>query len=387
MRYKYLVYNISVLCFLCFGFFLLMIFSTSEPKPPKIDAKIFQTADLSFLKNELSSKNIVILGESLHDDGSTFSSKTEIVKYLYDTLGFNTLLFEAGLYDMKNFNPEYPEKSLWHFWAESIQMNDLWKFIKDSEIEIGGIDCQFSGDIPDSTRYDRLLSLFDSYGIKYPVTKKIFRQVLQYMSNDKLNLFYDSDTLQLLLNEMNVATSLLPDCYEKMYVNGIKNTIQYQSLYGVGDNRRIHWRDSIMYENTIWHLKKGKKTIIWCANMHASKEYYRNYLMKHTNYKNLGYRLHDKYGDSLYVILYDNWGRKLPKNKRPYYLPKTNSFEYALHLYSHGQNIYVTDLNRMPSMMISRVFEAEFEFCISDMADAVFFVDTMENVQYNEETN
>ena len=41
----------------------------------------------------------------------------------------------------------------------------------------------------------------------------------------------------------------------------------------------------------------------------------------------------------------------------------------------------------MPPMIISRVFEAEFEFDISNMADAVVFIDIMENAKYNEETD
>lgn len=387
MKYKYLSYSLSVLCFLCFGFFVLLFYSALEPTPPQINAKILQDDDISFLKEEVRGKTIVMLGESLHADGTTFSSKTKIVRYLCDSLGFNTLLFEAGLYDMKDFDPEHPEKSLWPFWAEAEQMKDLWRYVKDSGIEIGGIDCQFSGDISDSARCKKLFSLFDSCKIKYPVTQKVIKRVFRYMSYDMLDYFNSSDTLELLLDEMNAITAVLPDGYDKMYVNGLKNTIQYQSLYKLGDDRRIHWRDSIMYENTIWQLKKENKTIIWCANMHASNEYYRNHIKKHTDYKNLGNRLHDKFGDSMYVILYDNWGRQSPRNKRPYYLPKTNSFEHALHMSNPGQELYITDLENIPPMMFSRVFEAEFEFCISAMADAVVFIDIMENVQYDEKTD
>ena len=387
MKYKYLIYSVSLLCILCFGFLLLLTLSSSEPYPQEINANIEQTDDLSFLKDELYGKTIVVLGESLHADGTAFSNKTEIVKYLCDTLGFNTLLFETGLYDMKDFDPEHPEKSLWPFWAKSEQMKDLWQFVKDRGMEIGGIDCQFSGNVPDSVRCDGLFSLFDSYGIEYSVTHKVLGQVLRSMSLGLLDCFDDSDTLKLLLDEMDVATTILPEGYERMYVNGLKNVIRYQSLYGLGNDRRIHWRDSIMYENAVWHLEKGRKTMIWCANMHASKEYYRNYLKKHSDYKNLGSRLRDKYGDNLYVILYDCWGRKSSGNKRPYYLPKTNSFEYALHLSHPGKILYITDLECVPPMMFSRVFEAEFEFCISDMADAVVFIDVMENVRYDEKTD
>ena len=45
--------------------------------------------DFSFLDELLEDKRIVLLGEQLHDDGTTFEVKSMIIKYLHDKLGFN----------------------------------------------------------------------------------------------------------------------------------------------------------------------------------------------------------------------------------------------------------------------------------------------------------
>ncbi|MBK8706743.1 MAG: hypothetical protein IPN33_26285 [Saprospiraceae bacterium] len=49
-----------------------------------------------FIETMLQGKKIVLLGELDHGDGSSFSIKTELIKYLHEELGYNTLVFEAS---------------------------------------------------------------------------------------------------------------------------------------------------------------------------------------------------------------------------------------------------------------------------------------------------
>ena len=50
--------------------------------------------DLEFLKKVLENKRIVCLGESTHDDASTFLAKTRLIKFLHEKLGYTILLWE-----------------------------------------------------------------------------------------------------------------------------------------------------------------------------------------------------------------------------------------------------------------------------------------------------
>ena len=56
--------------------------------------------DFSFLKEELKDVQVVMLGEISHFDGNVFETKTEIIKYLVENMGFDVIAFESGIYDL-----------------------------------------------------------------------------------------------------------------------------------------------------------------------------------------------------------------------------------------------------------------------------------------------
>ena len=58
------------------------------------------TNDFSFLKEELKGVQIIMLRENTHFDGNVFEMKTKIIKYLYQEMGFKTIAFESGIYDV-----------------------------------------------------------------------------------------------------------------------------------------------------------------------------------------------------------------------------------------------------------------------------------------------
>ena len=383
MRYKRLKYSAILLLTLFTGIALLLWASARNAKPIKIDAETKEIHNYSFLKTRLENASIVILGETLHEDGTTFTQKTEIVKFLHDSLGFNTLLFEAELCGMKDFDALAPERTLWPFWASSEQMHDLWTYIRDSGLVVGGIDCQFSGNIPDSLRFEKIMSIANGNEKDYPVSKRKMRQIIRMVSSGlDLRFAVSKDTLEAINLEMRRMTDSIPDGYSKRMIEGFRNVINYQYTYKLGDDRRVAWRDSLMFDNFRWHEEHtGNKIIVWCSNMHASKKYYRNYLTG-SGYANFGQRVKERYGNSLYVILFDNWGRIANESKRSYYFPKTSSLEYGLHHISSSKPLFVTRLDLLGKINVSRLFEDELQCSPAEMADAIIFIDLMENARY-----
>ena len=155
-------------------------------------------SDLEFLVQELVGKNIVVLGEALHYDGSTFRIKTRIIKFLHEKLGFNMLLFEGGIYDMhllnerliNNPNEFEPSSSLWTFWSESEQMMELWDYIctcrcvkELTPLYVGGIDCQHSGNITDSLRHSFITETCNSLSIDFDSDFPMFSHFMPYDKN------------------------------------------------------------------------------------------------------------------------------------------------------------------------------------------------------------
>ena len=86
--------NIILLLFLIIS---KIVFSQEDIRGEFIP--ILENTNYSFLSQILKDKKIVLLGEQSHGDGATFEEKITLIKYLHENLGFNTIIFESGMYD------------------------------------------------------------------------------------------------------------------------------------------------------------------------------------------------------------------------------------------------------------------------------------------------
>ena len=91
--------NKNLLSLLLILFFFNVNAQIVNPKIIELPEKVSEN-DFSFLKEELKNVQVVMLGEKTHFDGNVFEVKTEIIKYLHQELGFNTIAFESGIYDV-----------------------------------------------------------------------------------------------------------------------------------------------------------------------------------------------------------------------------------------------------------------------------------------------
>lgn len=81
-------------------------------------------ADLQFLKQEIGDKSIVALGEQTHFDGGSFEARSRLIRFLMEEMGFEVVLFEAGMYDMhqaeylvhQTAQVDSLKKRLYYFW-------------------------------------------------------------------------------------------------------------------------------------------------------------------------------------------------------------------------------------------------------------------------------
>lgn len=369
-------------------------------------------SDLEFLVQELAGKNIVVLGEALHYDGSTFRIKTRIIKFLHEKLGFNILLFEGGIYDMhllnerliNNPNEFEPSSSLWTFWSESEQMMELWDYICTcrcmkglTPLYVGGIDCQHSGNITDSLRHSFITETCNSLSIDFDSDFPRFSHFMPHMTKTMLNKSFfrhkiQYDSLAVLNNELLTLAERLGrnDVYLQRYIDGIRNCMLYSWEFDAGYFPRTIWRDSLMADNFIFHrnMYPKEKIVVWTSNMHASKSGALNYQNPEHPIQNFGNRLHSHYSDSLYVIMFNNWSRESNDGHIVSFL-KQSSVEYAIHkvLYPHvnGRFLFFSHPEEFGKTMCSGIMEGEFVCRPGDMCDALIYEDNVEFVRYNDE--
>ena len=56
--------------------------------------------DLEFLQAEIGPARVVMLGEPSHGEGNVFEAKIRLLRFLREQMGFTTVAFESGFYDL-----------------------------------------------------------------------------------------------------------------------------------------------------------------------------------------------------------------------------------------------------------------------------------------------
>ena len=248
--------------------------------------------DFSFLKEELKDVQVVMLGENTHFDGNVFEMKTEVIKYLHQELGFNTIAFESGVYDVWkaqiNINKGEKtrtafEKSLFFIWSKKKEFQSFIDFFEQykTELKVFGFDNQITGE----------------YG-----ENELVNDLYEYCNKNQLNLKLNKDDLDLLIE--SITNSGVFDegdiTYEK-YKSSLSNLVTnidkkpkeevhfywrqiIKSLLSLGEysyqNKPIlssfnttsddNIRDKQMAANLLEYIKMhpNDKIICWGANAH-----------------------------------------------------------------------------------------------------------------------
>jgi len=365
--------------------------------------------DLEFLREILKDKQIIMLGEQTHKDGATFLAKSRLIKFLHKELGFDVLIYETGFYDTENLwkslkNNAYNNltdfsKALYPFWYMNQETEEILEYIverisTENEIQISGLDVQFSGQIGDQER-DSLLTQYlysrpEINATKYPAFFSIKHEYSNYANKwvaDQLSAT-KKDSILKDINSINklYASDSLKSSKDLLYSRFFKNIevlYTYSWNYDIGEDIRFHIRDSAMAENFIW-LKENKfknnKVIVWAANLHTSYDNY-SYNPVPAKFTSMGEYIKKEYGGQCYSIhftsFYDpdrlNYSEKMYNNK---------SVEYLLHqinrpyLYLDFNEIDSTSFLQNENIMNCNQ-RLSFNAQWSKITDGIFYIDKM----------
>lgn len=274
-------------------FALLGMFTYAQTFNPKTITlpKDVTVEDLSFLKEEIQDAQVVMLGEGSHFDGNMFEMKTKVIKYLYQEMGFKTMAFESGIYDVWKAQQEINagenvkkafKNSLHLVWSNANEFQSFVNFYdkEKSNLKLFGFDNQLTG----------------GYSFKY-----LGSDLFDYCNKNNLGLKFNQNDFQLLVETMftsyhfdeedikyekfkNTLTSVLNKLENKP-----KNETQFywtqiiKSLLIVAEDcyskeeysyKHMSARDKQMADNLLAYINKhpDEKIICWGADAHFAND-------------------------------------------------------------------------------------------------------------------
>lgn len=307
--------------------------------------------DFDTFRTILKDNEIVILGEAAHGDGKTFLIKSEMVKYLTENAGYNTIAFEGrDFLEMEIINGKKGIDSLAPYFNRDDWVRQWSPWGPAQQIEI----------LQEVTKNNKKLMYI---GLE-PYANKNLKEVLIYLNKEfseintmafdpllwdtikktHLNLFYGKSDLisnndyKLYLNYLNKYYSFLKqiDANQKnqhilFLTQAIENLLTFVKISQVKSsdmsedeilNKTINLRDKQMAENLKWHKKRNPdaKIIVWMANFHGARDLKDIFFAdgepeRYKKFDVFGEHISSSFGDKVFSIAFTS---SRGKSKMPY---------------------------------------------------------------------
>lgn len=249
--------------------------------------------DFSFLKKELHDAKVVMLGEATHFDGNVFEIKTKMIQYLYKELGYTTIAFESGFYDVwkaqqnitKGENTKTTlEKSLFPIWSKTNEFQNFITFFDQnkSKLKIIGFDNQITGEYGEKELVGDLYDYCQRNLLPLKLNKDDFELLLESINNsgvfDESDITYEKykSSLSKLLTNIEKKPKDEIHFYWSQIIKNLLSIAEDSyiakepivSSFNTTSDDNI--RDKQMAENLLAYIKMhpNEKIICWGANAH-----------------------------------------------------------------------------------------------------------------------
>lgn len=286
--------------------------------------------DFKHLKGKLNHVRVVMLGEASHGEGNVMEMNIEIIKYLHEEMGFNTIAFESGFYDLykaqrivdSGGNTEDAIKSsIFPVWTSTCEFQELIKYIHENrgKLKMIGFDCQLTGDYSIHESLDDLQVLFKSNDLGSEVDFELLQHVFISLGEDftfpaktfDFNIFIGE--LQKIENQLSVLqTRDIQDI--DIWLQFIKSTQELAEDYFENNPSAFpeeDWkawmnnpRDAQMADNLMFYLRHhpNEKVVCLGASAHFANDFASTKNKELMQFKPMGGYLKQKLGAELCSI-------------------------------------------------------------------------------------
>jgi erythromycin esterase len=277
----------------------------------KLNPGLNDNYNFNFIKQPLANKKYVFLGENEHGDGETLLLKTKLIKYLHDSLGFDVLLLEYGLYEtaeawnnlsLKKDSATGILSYLKYFTGDIIGLDDIYlgryledQFNKSTPLQIGGIDINWASIYQNNFPIDlRKILANHHFDFTNAINRAYYddfcamynRTVKTYNVLNLKNLFDGVDLKRAQIAGNHLINFIQNDCKDEKACRWITQCIKSELAFYKSSSLRLagaqlskyqdyNFRDSMMGENLnvlIKYIFPGKKIIISTSTVHMTKQ-------------------------------------------------------------------------------------------------------------------
>lgn len=300
-----------------------------------LDAVKADTTDFRALKPLLKDVDIVMLGEQAHGEDMTYKAKVKLIQYLHKEMGFDLLLFEAGIYSCSKALEQMDEgenvrfalaHSLYPFWygvKEFVLLSDYITETRKTEspLDVFGFDNQLTGKYSKQFFLSDLMKVLNSIDTSLTKSKdwEHLEESVSYLTSYRLKEFKKNDPASDT-SYLNSLLTLMEAEATTEHLSFWKQTIKSLKVYLSDMGLDTDSRDKQMADNLIWIKEKypNRKIICWGATSHflynAENMRFRSpviaiayggYYKKHDF---MGQYIKDKYGSKAYTIGFVTYG-------------------------------------------------------------------------------
>jgi len=323
--------------------------------------------NLSALKEALQGVEIISLGENTHGLGEVFKTKTELVKFLHQELGFNLVLFESGYGDgalaWEKLNSlstqEFTTVFSSNFYYKSEEIESLIRYVKSQNgaLKIQGFDCQPQQDYLIRRMTEIIQPLDSTFAATVSLEMRSFNNLYQFEnSRDTLSFYAQRDKfIDFLYKYDNFlekeVQELLKSGTTANEINALRksNDIFISTYSKIKFGEMLSWPDSAnIRDKALFEIIKSfkesspeSKIIIWAQNSHIE-----NKAKPNDNVNWMGHSLKKKYGNTYYsigTIVYS--GKNLNYNGTFDFEHRDSNY-LAYHLNKFQKEKYVLDLRK-----------------------------------------
>ena len=328
----------------CIAMFSLAYSAYAEEKhdytPALMDTAVAETCGHS----------LVLFGENTHADGTTLAFKSELAERLIKECGFNTVLFEAGIYDFlvlqmtadenKPVTREMIASSIGWIrsrFGETQPLIDTLYEAQENGLYLGGLDDQLGSrgafysleqlpidlaaflPVADRRRCQQMMRarIWYDFPEDAPYTEAGKQTILACLSGIE-------QTLSQKKSDRNTAFSTMAASFRRLLSRDFKN----QNAYVAGRDRSMFVAFETLASN---RLAQGHKVIVWSTNSHIARQ--SKDIAGYDQGPNLGELIARTHGDKLYALGFTAnggsflWGRE----ERPVPKGAPQSLEASAH--------------------------------------------------------